>query len=205
MQHPSGGGTCGDQEQRHLVVIPPKNISIGNTYAIHGIVLDDSVHVAPQGCTVLHLTTMVDVKENDDSDNASILQKACEMVLKGDQSGRVVDELYHVSFCHDFVSSNGTGTEELSQPTGLHVCHRSGLALAADTAFEQAQEIFSNICPGNKFLALSKELDTVVKELAADRGEDDDERVMLDRAVGMIEGTTMTPAAEPSSLDPQDE
>ena len=47
---------------------------------------------------------------------------------------------------------------------------------------------------GSKFLALSKELDMVIKELA---GEDDDECVMLDCVVGRMEGMIMTPAAEP--------
>jgi hypothetical protein len=37
-----------------------------------------------------------------------------------------------------------------------------------------------------EFLGLSEELDTVVKERATERGEDDDERYMLDSAVGMI-------------------
>jgi hypothetical protein len=51
---------------------------------------------------------------------------------------------------------------------------------------EQAQRIFSKICPGMEFLGLSEELDTVVKERAAERGDDDDLRYMLDSDVGMI-------------------
>jgi RAB protein geranylgeranyltransferase component A len=161
-------------EQRHVIVIPPN--SIGNASAIHGVVLDESVQVAPSGCTVLHLTTTVDSDTEDDS----ILAKACQTLLQSEDTDPV-NEIYHASFSHQVADSTSTSTTE-----GLHICHHSGQVLAADVAFEQAQRIFSKICPGTEFLGLSEELDTVVKERAAERGDDDDERYMLDSAVGMI-------------------
>jgi RAB protein geranylgeranyltransferase component A len=161
-------------EQRHVIVIPPN--SIGNAFAIHGVVLDESVQVAPKGCTVLHLTTTLDSDTQDDS----ILAKACQTLLETEDTD-TVNEIYHASFSHQVADPTSTSTTE-----GLHICHHSGQVLAADVAFEQAQRIFSKICPGMEFLGLSEELDTVVKERAAERGDDDDERYMLDSAVGMI-------------------
>ena len=172
-----------NDEQRHVIVFPPN--CIGNSHVIHGVALDDSVQVAPRGCTVLHLTTTVDVVEassqktiTDNNTEHKILAKACDALLDSSSAS----EIYHLSFSHEVVDH----VKQQAEIDGLHVCHHTGQALAADAAFEQAEKIFSKICPGMDFLGLSTELETLIKERTGDRGEDDDERYMLDSAVGMI-------------------
>jgi RAB protein geranylgeranyltransferase component A len=169
-------------EQRHVIVIPPN--SLGNPYAIHGVAVDESVQVAPSGCTVLHLTTTVDVVADNKEVDDSILRTACQILFAAEQTGEV-DEIYHLSFSHDVSEMDSSSSE--SSPEGMFVCGHSGQGLAADVAFEQAQQLFSKMLPGMEFLGLSEEIDTVVKERAAERFEEDDEKLMLDSAVGMIE------------------
>ena len=189
-----------NQEQRHVIVIPPN--SIGNSHTIHGIVLDASVSVAPQGCTVMHLTTTTDLDEEGNAlTDESILQTASALLVNcNNDKEQNADEVYHVCFSYDF---NVIPDDASTQPKkGLHICSRSGQTLAADVAFHEAKRIFSAICPGSKFLGLSQELDTVVKERAADRGEEDDERAMLDSAIGMIESDPKPDVtASPSSIE----
>ena len=183
---PLHDNSCTNQEQRHVIVIPPN--SFGNSYAIHGILLDSSVSVAPPGCTVLHLTTTTDLdSEGKALTDASILQTASEIIVSGgNNEGRgIIDEVFHVCFSYDF--NVFVDDARMEPKRGLHICSRSGQTLTADVAFHQAQRIFSTICPGSKFLGLSQELDNVVKERAADRVDEDDERAMLDSAIGMIE------------------
>jgi RAB protein geranylgeranyltransferase component A len=86
-------------EQRHVIVIQPN--SIGNASAIHGVVLDESVQVAPKGCTVLHLTTTVDSDTQDDA----ILAKACQILLESEDTD-TVDEIYQASFSRPIPSAH---------------------------------------------------------------------------------------------------
>jgi Rab proteins geranylgeranyltransferase component A len=170
-----------NKEQRHVIIFPPNYI--GNSHAIHGVALDDSVQVAPPGCTVLHLTTTVSVSGGPGTDvEATILSKAYESLISGQDPGSV-SEIFHFSFSHEIVGNVDGGVSDFN---GLHLCHHNGQALAADAAFEQAEHIFSEICPGMDFLGLSTDLETLIKERAGDRNEEDDERYMLDSAVGMI-------------------
>jgi hypothetical protein len=134
------------------------------------------------------------VNEECSNDDA-VLEKACQLVLAAKQTEGRIDEIYHVTFSHDLLS---TTVDETSTklPDGVHLCSHSGQVLTADVAFEQAQKIFAAICPGMEFLGLSDELDTAVKERAAERGYEDDERLMLESALGMIGATPRTTSKE---------
>ena len=193
-------------EQRHVIFIPPDD-TIGNTHAIHGVLLDNSVSVAPRGCTLFHLTTTVTdwVSENDEikteagrnhDDPSAILERAQASVLKSKlttaSSQKSPIELYHVSFSHECLQLDET--EMIHHPDGIHFCKHTGQELTADVAFEQAQKIFSSICPGAKFMGLSIAIDEVIRDRAEEKGYDDDEKNMLESAVGMIEDNTISTA-----------
>ena len=183
------------EEQRHIIFIPPQ--TIGNDHAIHGVLLDSSACVAPRGCTVLHLTTTILEKsgcsdkneEGKNIDAAEILKYAQAAVLKSKQASVKSDdpaiEIYHVSFSH--------GCRDLDEArkacnyTGIHLCNHTGQVLTADSAFEQAEKIFHSICPGDKFLGLSSEIDKVIRERVEEKRYDDDEKNMLESAIDMIE------------------
>ena len=167
-------------DQRHIIFLPPR--SIGNSHAIQCVTLDGSVQVAPKDCTVLHLTTTVGTNDCD-----SILEKACQAILETQNPFGGIDEIYQVTFSHDISPIDAELRDSL--PDGCHLCSHSGQVLTADTAFEQAKTIFSSICPGMEFLGLSDKLDAAVKERATERGYEDDERLMLESALGMIETT----------------
>jgi hypothetical protein len=182
-------------EQRDVVFIPPH--TIGNTHAIHGVLLDSSVSVAPKGCSLLHLTTAISVDPDSSSENipsdrvATMLEKAEAAILKskhlveGEPSAAV---LFHVSFSHDCPAlSEITEISSSQNQDGLYFCHHSGQSLTADIAFEQAQNIFSSICPGMEFLGLSNTFDETIRERAEEKRYDDDEKVMLESALDMIE------------------
>jgi RAB protein geranylgeranyltransferase component A len=180
-------------EQRHIIILPPQSHNIGNSHAIHCVTLDDSVQVAPPGCTVLHLTTTIKMEPNNNNNNnnneemmdTSVLDRAYEQLAH--ISKGPLDEIYQVTFSHALTTTT-TEVEE-SLPNGLHVCQSDGQVLTADVAFAQAQQLFDNICPGMEFLGLSKELDQTIQERAAERGGamDDDEQLVLESALGMIE------------------
>jgi RAB protein geranylgeranyltransferase component A len=178
-------------EQRHTIILPPQSHNIGNSHAIHCVTLDDSVQVAPPGCTVLHLTTTIEMEPHSNNNNVedvmdtSVLDRAYEQLAH--ISKGPLDEIYQVTFSHALTTTT-TEVEE-SLPNGLHVCQSDGQVLTADVAFAQAQQLFDNICPGMEFLGLSKELDQTIQERAAERGGamDDDEQLVLESALGMIE------------------
>ena len=175
-----------DGEDRHVLFIPPKS-KIGNPYTIHCVTLDETIHVAPRGCTIMHLTTTVECDDDSDIVDDSLLTKASQAILKAKDDKDKVKEVYHVSFSHEVVLPESKETETL--PEGLFLCQQSGQVLTADSAFEQAQRIFSKICPTMEFLGLSDKLDACIKERAAERQyPDDDEKLMLESALGMIGG-----------------
>ncbi|KAL7581297.1 hypothetical protein ACA910_006062 [Epithemia clementina (nom. ined.)] len=216
-----------DQQQRLAIILPPApqpqgegkhQHQQGNPYTIHGLVLDESVHVAPFlsvkepliGCSVVHLSTVVDVHDNDsDSDDSavvddSVLQRAMETILaqqrqerltkKQNGGGIVYDdddddcqEIFHVSFSIP-VFQEGEPSSHLGATNGLHIVHRPAPGLVLDTAFEQAKAIFDKICPNQEFLVLAEEIDTMVKERFGDRNaDDDDETRVLESAMDMLQ------------------
>jgi len=168
------GRLLADQdEQRHVLIIPPGKM--GNTCAIHGLVLDATVGVAPSGCTILHLTTTASEDENAD--------KMLERVVNDlHQAG----EVYHVSFSYALPDNE----EEIPIIDGLHVCRPLGQSVTLDSQVEQAKSIFQSICPDVEFLTMSRKMDEIVKErLAGQEDDEDEERIVLESAMNMMEDT----------------
>jgi RAB protein geranylgeranyltransferase component A len=160
-----------DQEQqRHVLIVPPGEF--GNPCAIHGLVVDHTVHVAPPGCTMLHLTTTTD----NDKDADKILEQVVTKLK--------AEEIHHVSFSYAIPDEEKGKTNV----DGLHVCQTSGQSLTLDAQVEQAKTIFQSICPDLEFLTMSQEMDNIVKERLAGRNdEEDEERMVLQSAMNMME------------------
>ena len=213
-----------DEQQRLAIILPPQEqqsngSSTDHSYTIHGLVFDESVHVAPHlsvrepriGCSVMHLSTVVDDEGNDDEKevNDSILQRAMKTVLEqqkqermkkrqenktpfpsgGDGDGQDSDdcqEIFHVEFSYPLFDEGAVAAG--SNTNGLHIVHRPAPGLVLDSAFEQAKVIFEKICPNQEFLMLAEEIDTMVKERFGDRRtEEDDETRVLESAMDIIQ------------------
>jgi RAB protein geranylgeranyltransferase component A len=177
-----------DTAQRHAVILPPN--SFGNPDTIHGIIVDEKVNVAPHvpgGCTVIHLTTTVDVKEGNPVDNGGILEQAMDSIVGKDADD--VYEIFRVVFSYSlFDADEAPSTVNVN---GLHTIHRPRPGLAADPAFEQAKQIFTRICPTVDFLTMSESMDAAVKERLGDtQNEEDDDRMVLESAMGIIDAPT---------------
>jgi len=179
-------------DQRHAVILPPG--SFGNSDTIHGLLLDEKVSVAPHvpgGCTVLHLTTTVDDDEQHDAEDVqatttTFLQEAMDAIVGKDTEGVV--EIFRVVFSYPLFETSEQEEAATTAAMGLHTIYRPSPGLAADSAFEQAEEIFGRICPTVEFLTMSEAMDAAVKERAGDtRNEEDDEGMVLESAMGMID------------------
>lgn len=184
------------EEQRHVIFIPPQTIS--NDHAIHGVLLDSSVSIAPRGCTILHLTTTIMEEscvgdnglESENVNSVEILERAEAAVLKSKQATTTTTsddppiELYHVSFSHE--CPDVEEARKACHPAGIHLCSHTAQALTADSAFEQAEKIFSSICPGDEFLGLSSGIDKVIRDRAEEKKYEDDEKNVLDSAIAAI-------------------
>lgn len=177
------------QPQRHVVILPPLTVR-NQTSAIHGLLLDETVNVSPHvpgGCTVLHLTTTVETSDDDNFDD-SVLEEAQKVILRSckgkDSDVTAVDDIFHVTFSYDLLMPT-----DCTKIDGMHVIRRPRPALSADTAFEQAAEIFAKICPGQEFLKMSQEMGDAVKATLGENAldEDDEEKTVLETAVGMID------------------
>ena len=166
-------------EQRHVLIVPPGELE--NPCAIHGLVVDSTVGVAPPGCTMLHLTTTAD----EDNDADKMLEEVVA-TLKA-------DEIHHISFSYA-LRDEEQGTASVD---GLHVCRPLGQSVTLDAQVEQAKSIFQSICPDVEFLAMSQKMDELVKERLAGRDEDEDEeRMVLEGAMNMMEADTSIPDSE---------
>ena len=166
-------------ESRLVIVIPP---SPQHNCAIHGLLLDDSAKVAPYGCCVLHLTTIVPA---DQVKNSTILEDAAKTILASTNNN--ADEIFHASFSYTLLEEPKTTVE------GLHLIQRPAMPLVVDEAFEQAKKMFRNICgPELEFLALSEAMQAKLKEQLKDayrgpnQSQDDTEQVVLDSAMEML-------------------
>jgi len=89
-----------------------------------------------------------------------------------------------VSFSHECPDLEVARTK--CHAAGIHLCSHTAQVLTADAAFEQAEKIFSSICPGDEFLGLSSGIDEVIRERAEEKKYDDDETNMLESALGMM-------------------
>ncbi len=183
----SGDDNANPLEQRHIIVIPPNTGTIGNECVIHDIALDESVSIAPRNttCTVLHLTTTCNGSRYDEVKCHAALEKVAKALVdaRGEQN---VQEIYHCSF--SFASREMKNQE--SALKGLTCCHKGGQSITLEAAFHKANEIFRDVCPNADFLALSKEMDEMVRERTGDRGDDsDDEQMVLESAMDLIDAS----------------
>ena len=175
-------------EQRHIIVIPPN--TIGNKSVIHGIVLDESVHVAPNyykenfSSTILHLTTTIE----EGSKEIDLLQTAMQSIIENQIEAGVnnLEEIYHLSFSYKSMNS---GLKEICN--GLHICD-SYQSITVESAFREASSIFNKICPTLDFLKYSQEMDEKVKESRVGIVDDDDdqEKAVLESAMDMMSSST---------------
>ena len=193
------------EEQRHIVVVPPGTADLGNRNAVHGIVLDSSAGVAPDlldgaPCTVLHLTTTVEGEEAEggvlDRVAAAIVAAGAEPRNDGEgaeeEGGGPAKEVYSFTFSYELYDDDdddGGGGDHGSGLEGLLVCRRGGQSITLEGAFQEAERLFREICPDEAFLARSTEMDELVRETAGGReDESDDEGMVLESAMGLIDG-----------------
>ena len=181
---------------RSVIIIPPRGVG-DHQYAIHGLVLDESAKVAPRGCSILHLTTVIgqeDATTESGEAPGEVLKKALEVILESSaaMSGEAADEIFHATFSYG-LHDEQIGNSSSSKVKGLHVISRPAMQMVADDSFEQAQRIFKEICgPGEEFLALSLQMQEKLKEQLQDayrgpnQAEDDMEQVVLDSAMEML-------------------
>ena len=195
VENGAGDNICAS-EQRHIIVVPPNTGKIGNECVIHGIALDDSVSIAPRStaCTVLHLTTSCHGSKAEEDKCHAALEKVAQSLI----DGKTIQEMYHCSF--SFASHDGLSSEtKIQKPMfeGLTYCHKGGQSITLEAAFHQAGQIFDGICRNADFLALSKEMDEMVRERIGDRGDDsDDEQIVLESAMDLIDSSTQPASSE---------
>jgi Rab proteins geranylgeranyltransferase component A len=195
-------GKNGQDQQRHVLIIPPNSISSKQAYAIQGVVVDESVSVAPQipsGCTVLHLTTIVDYNVIDVGivdDN--VLSEAVLVIMQGfhNPNDENVVEIFHTSFSYEVCVQDDSDRKsvEIQESVGLHLIQRSQFSLTADTIFKQAANIFRQICPNasnDDFLKVSQATTDSIKAALGENifntDDEDDDDTALKSAMGIIE------------------
>ena len=174
-------------DQRHIIVIPPGDVHIGNQRVINGITLDESVNIAPRDfkddfdLTILYLSTI----SRDMDGGEKLLQKAAKSLCQNNSNL----ELFHLGFSFDYDDSIHSNYDDYTQD-GIYVCQSRGISLTAEAAFVEAKSIFDKICPNDNFLKLSKVMDDLVKECRNGLHEDEDDEVkMLESAMNMIDAS----------------
>jgi Rab proteins geranylgeranyltransferase component A len=193
----------GPQQQRHVLILPPYSISAKQNSAIHGVVLDESVNVAPHvpgGCTILHLTTTIE--HNDEACiDETLLADAFNVVLRSfsESDDENVVEIFHLCFSYEVhvpLDTDQAMYDILNIPNsdGLHIIQRPRPDLTADATFSQAATIFQQIYPNSTpddFLKLSQATTDAIKavlgENALNDDEEDEETMALASAVEMID------------------
>jgi RAB protein geranylgeranyltransferase component A len=193
-----------EQQQRHVVIIPPGTI-VGQTSTIHVIFLDEGVNVAPHvpgGCTIAHLTTTVQNNTSNDVP-VSLLKDALQLVLdlcssnKTNPPGTTIPaELFHASFSYELFPKDELAWSDC---TGMHVLHRPRPGLSADQSFEQAAQVFHDICPEQDFLKISQDLERTIQERLGDQAPEDDDKRVLESALEMI-GALSTEKASDANM-----
>ena len=190
------------QQQRHVLIMPPRSVSAKQTSAIHGVVVDEFVNVAPHvpfGCTIVPLTPTIGCSDEESCDD-SLLSSAFDVIQRSFRSTEndEIAEIFHVSFSYDVSAPQEGETNETldSLPKsdgGLHVVHRCRPGLTADSAFQQAAGIFQQIYPkstASDFLKLSQATTEAIKaslgENALNNNDEDEETMALASAVEMI-------------------
>jgi RAB protein geranylgeranyltransferase component A len=191
----SKSGDDDGNEQRHIIIVPPN--TLGNSNVIHGIVLDESVNVAPSyrnenfSTTVLHLSTVV-TQGDGRGDQEDILHKTVQSLIRNQAEvlgSTDLEEIYHLGF--SFNSTSHVDRETENATNGLHVCDHRSHSITVESAFREASAIFKKICPNSSFLKLSQDMDEKVKESLAGITDDDDdhEKAVLESAMDMMGST----------------
>ena len=196
------------QQQRHVLIIPPNSISNKQTSAIHGVVIDETVNVSPNipdGCTVVHLTTIIERTTATTDDfldvEESILSEAMNVVLqsfKTQPNDETVVEIFHASFSYELPSHNKNKqpkeTLDIQNSDGLHAIQRPPPKITVDAIFTEATKIFLRICPDatkDDFLKLSQATTEAIQASFGsnifNNDDDDEEITALNSALGMIE------------------
>ena len=198
------------QQQRHVLIIPPNSISKKQKSAIHGVLIDESVNVAPSipgGCTVIHLTTIIEHTSTTSDDGAvdvddSILSEAMDIVLqsfKTQSNNETVVEIFHASFSYELPwldeQKQQNDALKIQNSDRLHVIQRPPPSLTVDTIFTEATKLFLQICPDatkDDFLKLSQATAEAIQasfgpNVFNNEEDDDDEIAALNSALGMIE------------------
>jgi hypothetical protein len=148
---------------------------VRNESVVHGLVLDQSVNVAPRSTsdvalTVLHLSTVGSIEKESCTNGLNVLGNSVKALC-----GNNCAELYHVAFSYDV-----GGEKNIWDSSRLHVCRpsREG-TLTLDNSFREAKCLFDDICPNMAFLRLSREMDDFLKERQAGMNDNCDEEVQI--------------------------
>ena len=199
------------QQQRHVLIMPPKSISKEQSSAIHGVIIDESVNVTPNipgGCTIIHLTTILDhdykINSDDDAEigvDDRILSEAMNVVLQSfhtQSKDEDVAEIFHASFSYALPSHGENeptkDVVDIRNSDGLHVVRRPPPSLTVDAIFNEATKVFLQICPDatkDDFLKLSQATTEAIQASLGpnifNNEEEDDEITALNSALDMIE------------------
>lgn len=168
-----------ETEQRNIIIVPPGDDTIGNKNVIHGLVLDESMNVAPipfggVSLSILYLS-MLQEDSKDDSGTSTLAEAST--ILCGEECS----EICHIAFSH--LVDNAIESY-LSYPEGVHLSTSRGMSFTVDSSFVEARRIFDSICPDEDFLKLSSAMDELIKERKVSE-EEDEEVKMLESAMEM--------------------
>jgi RAB protein geranylgeranyltransferase component A len=188
-------------QQRHFVILPPKTVA-DHPHAIHGLVLDEAVNVVPHskcGCTLVHLTTTIEMNDSTGQNVDTILEEALNVLIDSSKKKGLVEEIFHVAF--SYALDKETDPSHID-PDGLHVIQGGPPDIAVDAIFKEAEFINQKICPEVPFLTIAEKVDSAIKERLgnANNDEDDEEQLVLESAMGMIRHETQDNAAMSDDL-----
>ena len=159
-----------ETEQRNIIIVPPGDDVIGNKNVIHGLVLDESMNVAPSpfggvSFSILYLS-MLQEDSKDDSGTSTLAEAST--ILCGEECS----EICHIAFSH--LVDNAIE----SSPEGVHLSISRGMSFTVDSSFVEARRIFDKICPNENFLKLSSAMDELIKERKISEEEDEEVRML---------------------------
>lgn len=162
-------------EKRFLVIIPPKDISYDNPFAIHIMQIDESAGSCPEGMYVLQISTKLPDEWSDDEEKS---HKLMTSVIQDQLSQGSIDRdlvLYQAIFTMDLVTSARLPVE-CKLPKNVTLCetpiapfvpqemsdYSSEIGFASAVA--NARTIFASIFPGQPFLPKSAGAEQAEKE-----------------------------------------
>lgn len=162
-----------ETEQRNIIIVPPGDDAIGNKNVIHGLVLDESMNIAPTpfggvSFSILYLS-MLQEDSNDDSGTSTLAEAST--ILCGEECS----EICHIAFSH--LVDNAIESYH-SYPEGVHLSISRGMSFTVDSSFVEARRIFDSICPDENFLKLSSAMDDLIKERKVSEEEDEEVRML---------------------------